>query len=626
MAMLLYVSNAFAQEYVALFIPDSLKKNANAIVREDVTKTVIHSNKSATVYSKSIVTVLNEKGERYASCVQYYDKFRKIERLNATLYDAFGNKIRSAKKKDFSDESYYYSSNFMDDIRLKSYNFYYRQYPYTIEFEYEIETKGIYSVHPWQPFSEENVAVQKSTCIVEVPKDYNLRFKLLNGMFSPTIVESNDKKIFQWEAKNILPFKEEIWQPSLDDIKPSVLFGLSEFEYGGYAGNMSTWEEFGKYFNQLYQGRDVLPAETKAEIIKLTAGLTNTKDKIAALYEYLQKNFHYISIQLGIGGFQPFDATFVAQKKYGDCKALSNPMVSMLKEVGIPSYSALIHGGREKRPFYDDFPADYFNHVIACVPNNNDTIWLECTSSNASPGYLGSFTGNRYALLLTEVGGKIVKTPTYTAKENTQLRVVKATVNESGDLNAEVNTNYTGVLQELPNSLFYEVNADERKKFLNSRLNLPTYTVNKIEYSPKKDKVPEIREYLNLTASHYANITSKRLFIVPNLFNRTSALMEDTARKFDIVFNDSYSETDSISITIPPGYKVEAMPQPFVLNNKYGRYQIQYTFSNNTIQLYRSREQSAGIFPSGEYGKIVEFFTAIKNADNAKLVFIKESQ
>ena len=138
--------------------------------------------------------------------------------------------------------------------------------------------------------------------------------------------------------------------------------------------------------------------------------------------------------------------------------------------------------------------------------------------------------------------------------------------------------------------------------------------------------MPEIREYLNLTASHYANITSKRLFIVPNLFNRTSALMEDTARKFDIVFNDSYSETDSISITIPPGYKVEAMPQPFVLNNKYGRYQIQYTFSNNTIQLYRSREQSAGIFPSGEYGKIVEFFTAIKNADNAKLVFIKESQ
>lgn len=61
-AFILCLHVSFAQNYSALLIPDSLKKDANAIVRDDITKTVIHSTKSATIYSKSVVTILNEKG------------------------------------------------------------------------------------------------------------------------------------------------------------------------------------------------------------------------------------------------------------------------------------------------------------------------------------------------------------------------------------------------------------------------------------------------------------------------------------------------------------------------------------------------------------------------------------
>src|SRR6185312_13501516 len=140
--------------------------------------------------------------------------------------------------------------------------------------------------------------------------------------------------------------------------------------------------------------------------------------KARFLYNYLQKNVRYVSVQLGIGGYKPFPASFVDEKKYGDCKALSNYMLTLLKTVGIPSYCAVINAGTNAEPADPDFVNDPFNHIILCVPFKNDTTWLECTSATSPFGKLGSFTENRKALLVTEDGGKLVNTPRSTMQDN----------------------------------------------------------------------------------------------------------------------------------------------------------------------------------------------------------------
>ncbi len=158
---------------------------------------------------------------------------------------------------------------------------------------------------------------------------------------------------------------------------------------------------------------------SKQKFIALTKDASSDKDKAKILYNYLQKNTRYISIQIGIGGLEPFPASEVDRLGYGDCKALANYMRSMLSAVNIPSYYCIVKAGRRKESFHKTFAnAQDGNHVILCIPFKNDTTWLECTSQNLPFGFLSDFTDDRDVVACTENGGVIMHTPKYINSTN----------------------------------------------------------------------------------------------------------------------------------------------------------------------------------------------------------------
>lgn len=612
-------------QYPVSAIPEALLKNAEVVCRLEEVVVRMHDLKDLRITEKIVLTIFSESGADHAGFYKMYDKDKEIRSISGTLYDAQGKVIRKLKKGDVQDLSAV-GESLMDDSRVKVHNFHYKIYPYTVA--YEVETRESFTAFlpGWVPQPALNYAVEQSRMTVIVPQDYTLRYRQFNYKGEPVQTSDKGNKTFTWETKHLKALESEWMAGPYQHRTTMVYMGPSDFSYGSYTGNMNTWNDFGKFILTLNAGRDQLPDKIKTAVHALTDGLQDPDEKVKALYRYLQKNTRYISIQLGVGGLQTFDATYVANKGYGDCKALCNYMFSLLKEAGIRSHYTIVRAGENAPDVIEDFSVNQFNHIILCVPMGKDTTWLECTSQTMPPGYLGDFTCNRAVLLVDENGGKLVRTPKYNMGQNQQLRRITASISATGDMTGQVQTRYTGLQQDWCHGFVNSLKPEKQLEVLKSRFNLPSYDIAKFNYTtdPLAHPVPEMDEVLDITANSYASISGKRIFITPNVLNRSSTkLTTEKERVSPIHLSYPWRDVDSVEITIPEGYKTESVFPEVKLEGKYGQYLAKATVNGNTVTYVRVMEKKDGVFPATEYEKVAEFYNAIYKADRNRIVFVK---
>ncbi len=626
-ANILFFNSGWTQDinYAANLISPVLLQNANSVKRLSETKLVISDIGKATLYNKYAITILNKAGDHHADFSEYYDKFRNIKYVEGKLFNSLGVKIKSLKKSDLHDLSASDDNSFVDDNRIKTHNFQYNTYPYTIQYETAIELKGIFYLPAWIPVDAENMSVSVCKLTIETPVDYKLRYKMFNLAATPITTNSKSSVVYDWKIENVSAFKKPELSEEWYELTPAVFFAPSDFHIDNYNGNMETWAGLGKFVHTLNTGRDQLPVAVKNTIHQLTDSLKDERSKVKILYNYLQTNTRYISIQLGIGGWQTFPAEYVAQKGYGDCKALSNYMCALLKEAGIRSNNVLIKAGTNKRKLMVDFPSTQFNHVIACVPLRTDTIWLECTSQTLPMGYLSGFTADRDALLIDENGGKIVHTPKYGVNDNTQIRTTTATLNEAGDLSIQTVTFYKGMQQDRVHDVIKSLSKDKLNDYLRDEISLPSFDIIKHAYTEEISVPPVIKEELEIKANNYAQISGKRIFIVPNICTRSNTKLEATTeRKSKVELNSEFNNEDSVTIVIPSGYHIETLPRSVSLENKFGKYITTTKVMDNKIIYYRKRVQINGVFSPESYSELAKYYSEIYKSDHSTVVLIKK--
>ncbi len=623
----LVITTAYAKDpprYPVSDIPEELKKGAYAVVRDDVTSFTILSKNSATLRVLFAVTIFNEKGKRFARKIVGYDNLRKVTSLKAQAFDGNGSVIKRLKSSEITDRSAV--DGFYDDARVKLADLTQGIYPYTVEFEYEIAYKFLYHIPGTYIDVYEDVAVQRASYELIFPEALTPRYKTYNVDSEPTVERNKDIISLSWTFENFKARKFEPYSDYMETVT-RIEAAPTTFEFEGYAGKMDSWEEYGKWIATLNKGRDVLPEATREKVRSMTRGLPTREEKVRALYDYLQNKTRYVSIQLGIGGYQPFEASVVDKTGYGDCKALSNYMLAMLETAGIKGHYALIMAGPNVPKLEEDFPSSQFNHVIAAVPNGADTLWLECTSQTNPFGYQGRFTGDRKALLITDNGGIVANTQRYPADVNVQTTTAEVTVLPTGQATASFSRTYSG-LQYENGQLHHFINSDlnKQKKWVERHIEIPSFSLQSFSIRDDKQKIPSAIVSADLQMNRFATVSGKRMFLTPNLMNRSTTAPERLEKRNSNIFQKmGFIDVDTIRYKLPEDIYPEFLPEDVSIVSQFGEYSASFKIEQGKLVYVRKMTMRKGEFPASTYQELIDFFRNINKADHTKMVFMTKT-
>ena len=616
----LSVHAANKPEYAVYLIDTMLFKNANAVIRDYQCVFRVTAPGDATQKVKMVVTRLNQEAA-YSSIFVNYDMYSKVKSLEASIYDKYGNLIRKIKKEEIQDFSAVSNGTMYADDRVKAIDFTYGTYPYTIEYEYEVSLKSIFLYPAWE-VQDFLTSVESSSYLLILPLSISFKSKFYNLDVQPKTSLVEGFNLHRWEVKNVPAVKREKYVQDYTKLLATAYFVPSEFEVGGYKGSMLSWKEYGKFMYELNKDRDQLSPEMIKTVQSLIATATTEEEKIAALYQYMQKNMRYVSVQLGVGGWQTFDANYVEQNNYGDCKALSNFMKAMLKAAGIPSYMVLVYAGSGNIPFEaeEDFSFPRFNHVILHIPKMN--YWLECTSQDDPPNYLGAFTADRNVLLITENGGMLTRTPKYDSQSNQQISRTEIIIEATGAAQVKSNIQCTSESQDSYRGYFFQYGKEALKKQFLEVSKLPIQELQHFEYVPDKSQPIGTLQYAAFVA-RYASKSGKRLFVPLNLVNGLNDVPPAVDnREQPIMIRQAYTEIDSIFITLPAGAKIESIGEGFSLETQYGSYKLEIQQIGDKVQCIRKLVIFSTKVPKEEYSAWRDFYQQVAKKDNSKMVIL----
>ena len=601
-------------------IPDSLKINANAVIRFSTTVFDYKSSTSGIEKDTKAITVFELKGKDLADFHYSGDKFRELRSFSGKLYDANGVLLRKFKISDVLSTEW--SSSLASDARHYYFDCETPAFPFTIVYEYEINWKNGILVFPaFYPQYAHNLSVERATHTLILPSVVEFRSKAFNIASKPVKTTLKETSTYEWNVSNLRAIENESYDPYLDIFVPLLYLCPTDFVYDGVPGAISDWESMGKWENNLLKGRNLLPEETRKKIIELTKDAKSEREKVHILYDYLGETTRYVNISLGIGGYQPMPSSEVAKTGFGDCKALSNYMMAMLEVVGIHSNFTEIRLDETDKTLYKDYANfNQMNHIILQVPLPKDTLWLECTNPRVPFGFVHNGISGHDALVDTEQGGKIECLPDYPDSLNIEKNNVSIVLNEDGSAHA--------IMKKTCNVKIYDnYNWFPLAKFsrqaddLREDIDLPSVTIDKIQVTDIKSSLPSLGINYTWSTPLYGTKTGNRLFVPINPFRSVNANLKRNSRLHDIKILAGYKDIDSIFISIPEGFDIETMPSSNNMKTSYGYFESKIQLVDKGILI-----QQILFIPSGEYKRstypdFLSFFERISSSYKSKIIF-----
>ena len=609
------------ENFVLLPVTPELAEGAHTVVQQYDLEYDVASPRNATVRYVRKYTLLNSRHDEGNVVRDFFSDDVKISKFEVSATELGGKEFFKAARKDLIDQRAIDGSTFDSDFWIRRVEVPCNRYPCTItvEVEKKLSDFGMMLFPEFVPLEREEALVS-ATFRATVPVDNQLLYQA-SQVEAPEITDDGKMRTYRWTIGERKAQAPEPYDPAPIETLPYVYVTLDQFQVDNYAGNYRDWKSFGSFIGSLMEGRDALPPTLATEVNELVRDATTRRDSIDRLYRFMQKRCRYVSIQLGIGGWQPFSAEYVETNRFGDCKALSNYMGAMLSEVGIESYPVLIH--RSDRPNYDvceNFAFSSFNHMVLYVPSED--MYLECTSTDEPTGYLSDDKEDRNVVWITPEGGRLARTPQLVPSEHGHLRTVTMQVKELDAVEFNMKADFYGADQEMLRYLYSQLGSTkDRMDFLHRRDLLPDVSGRDYVFDVAADEPVAHLEYATTLTDRVRKLGSRRFFA----FNPYPLLWvpDDVAdRKLPIVYAENRFYVDTVHVSIPNNLEIESglFGEPIVYEHAIGEYRAEMKPTEDGLIWTRTLKLTDARLPAEAYTEFRQFFVDVVKAENSQLV------
>ncbi|MGD8570073.1 MAG: DUF3857 domain-containing transglutaminase family protein [Gammaproteobacteria bacterium] len=411
------------------------------------------------------------------------------------------------------------------------------------------------------------------------PPDRKLYFKTFNIELEPVQHKYQGMKERVWSLQNTQAIEDEGEYPQWYDPYP----WLQASEY-------KSWHEVEQWTASLYdRGHHLNNALTKLTRQWKNQYNNKTLQQVAAALNFVQDEIRYFGVEYASNSHMPSAPNTVYERRFGDCKDKTLLLVSLLENMGVKAYPALV-STRYGKGVEDWLPTPAaFDHVIVKAVVNNESYWLDPTSVQQS-AFIDSIGAPRYgrSLVVDGAGQGLDKIPL----DKDDVSHVEVTENYQiagyeGSADLEVSAIYTGRMAEWQRQ---KIRNSTKEKLTKAYLNYyeKFYTgIRSVGDATIEDDMHNnvLKMKMHYSINQYFKEDGDWLQyeVYPYMIKSYVALPKVIQRKMPLSIYYPIEVNHRIKIKFPPNAKVAVSSGDLTLDDEHIKYSRHIDYSNHNL-------------------------------------------
>jgi hypothetical protein len=574
----------------------SYSPEATAVVLVNQTNVTVLESGDYIEHSREVLKVLRPDWRGDRDLAVMLQRGEKINFIHSWTIDAAGHQFE-LKDKDFV-EAAPFSFELYSDIHWR-----YCQaaapYPGSIvAFEYEVRR------HPW--FPEISFVLQDANPVVQEIISLSLPagWEYKDSWTETTAVRASQPGPNQWKwvISGLPGIDKEPQMPSVVALAPKLDIA---FFHPGQVGAVGSWNEIGRWYTGLTAERRKATSDIDTKTAALIEGKPDFDSRIHALTEFIQSEIRYVAIEIGIGGYQPHAAADIFRERYGDCKDKVTLLSVMLEAAHIHGSYVIISTHRGL--VHPKLPSTgSFNHAIIAIEipaatdathyrsvvtasNGKRYIIFDPTDEYTPVGSLRAELQNTYALLVTESGGELIRTPLLEPDSNKITRLGHFLLSANGTLSGEVNEGRSGDFATLER---YRLRHSDQRQQINDLehwlgRSLQGFTVQGLDIQDAEVRQKDVTLQYRFAVPSYGQARGSLMLLRPSVLKQKGALVEHKMRHYPLELGQTARETDTYEIEIPTEYQVDDIPNPVKVDMGFASYESKIEVEGSKLRYWR---------------------------------------